>query len=158
MEFKFGTRSEAKESPFFFTDEECDNRGTAYGWKIVILDELQASPAKSESVLTEKESVLVWDAYCAALARRFARRDNPHLGYEDLFQEARLKVCILVADNAFPLAEPGYHPEDEYVSLSPEDEAALEPESRKAYRLLRDNIGFRSALRRALIDYVGKHG
>lgn len=156
MEFRFHTRSEAKQAPFFFTDEECNNGGTAYGWSIVIEDEVNPKAVPQPDRLPQQADPLQWDSYCAALARRFAKRTSPLLHFEDLFQEARLKVCQLLAADTYPHAVPYYQTEDQYAELSEEERDDLSPEEEREYRTLQDNVRFRSALRRALLDYVGK--
>lgn len=157
MEFRFQTRSEAKDSPFFFSDEEIEAGGTAYGWQIVVLDELYPEPEQPAATLKDEANAIDWDAYCAVLARRFARRDHPHLGYEDFFQEARLKVCELLAEGHFPLASPQYRVSETYSEVTEEEEGKLSPEERQQHRLLKDNVRFRSSLRRALLDYGAKN-
>lgn len=154
MEFVFNKRSEAKAAPFFFTDEEINNGGTSYGWVIVIKEDLR--PAQVAKQLESPDSAGDWDAYCAAISRRFARKDHPHLSYDDLFQEARLKVVELLSDKTFPFASPRYEITDEYRKLDEEELQELSQEERQAYRELQDNVRFRSALKRALIDYSNR--
>lgn len=156
MEFRFQTRAEAKQAPFFFTDEECDNGGTSYGWSILIEDELKPQELIQHERLPKQADPLQWDSYCAALARRFSKRTSPLLHFEDLFQEARLKVCELLAGDTYPQAVPYYQSEEQYAELSEEERQKLSEEQARQYRRLQDNVRFRSALRRALLDYVGK--
>jgi uncharacterized protein (DUF169 family) len=156
MEFRFQTRAEAKKSPFFFTDEECNNGGTAYGWAIIIEDELKPEEIVKRDRLSAKADPMQWDSYCAALARRFSKKNKPLLHYEDLFQEARLKVCELLAANTYPEAVPFFQPEEQYSELSEEEQRKLSKEAARQYRRLQDNVRFRAALRRSLLDYVGK--
>lgn len=157
MEFRFETRGDAKQSPFFLSDEEIDAGSTAYGWTIVILDEVYPEPEVEQEQIDQPSQALEWDGYCAVLARRFSKKNHPHLSYEDFFQEGRLKVCELLADNKYPLASALHGTNEAYPELSDNDEAQLTAEERQQYRALKDNVRFRSAIRRALLDYSSRN-
>jgi hypothetical protein len=156
MEFHFQTRDQAKQAPFFFTDEECNNQGTSYGWSIIIEDEQGPQLSISKKRLGSGDDPTEWDSYCAVIARRFSKRTNPLLNFEDLFQEARLKVCKLLADKSFPLARADYQVNENFFELSDEEIDGLSKQELAQYKTLQENIQFRSALKRALLDYLGK--
>jgi hypothetical protein len=156
MEFRFQTRSEAKKSPFFFTDKECNDGGTLYGWAIYIEDEIEPRDIPQQDRLSSQADPLEWDGYCAALARRFSKRSSALLDFEDLFQEGRLKVCELLAAETYPKADPLYQADEHYAELPDEEYKKLSAKERDEYQRLQENVRFRSALRRALLDYVGR--